>query len=185
MVKIRVRIYDVIRFNSAVRFLKLGMYHTSVTADDIEYHYLNLHNGKSGLEFRWTGVEMQQYTLYQEIYLCEIKKSSDEIRQIFTTFVSSPEWLSEHYNSLMHNSNNFSRAFCEALLGKENMQKYPFWVFRSQHIARIFYTISLSHFMVFFRNRDHINMNPPYHSKKPKESEKVEEERKRSILTRD
>lgn len=148
MVKIKVNVYDLTASNRAFRWLKLGVYHSSVVLDDKEEYFYGYFGEKT------TGVHLSEclnmipdymegefYTSYD---ICDISLSFDECKNIIQSFMNSTEWMSEYYNFMYHNCNDFSHTLCETLVGIENMKNYPYWVLRTQKIAHFVYSISFS-----------------------------------------
>jgi hypothetical protein len=63
---------------------------------------------------------------------------------IVQEFTESDRWLSDRYNLLYHNCNNFSFELCQALLGEAHVGGYPEWVRNFEKVAVAIFSLSLA-----------------------------------------
>lgn len=148
MTKIRVNVFDLIPVNRLLRFAKLGIYHTSVVIGDrSEYYHGYKFAGQTGIDSPEV-VDKLPSSMSGDFYatyeIGESKYSYEECLQIVQEFKESDRYLSEYYNFLFHNCNQFTYELCQALVGEQSMKSYPMWVFRSEKLFRFAYRISVS-----------------------------------------
>lgn len=148
MTKIRVNVFDLLPMNRILRFMKLGIYHTSVViGDQSEYYHGFALFGRTGIDSPEVIDRLPSNmsgNLYATYEIGETKYSYSECQQIVDDFKKSDRYLSDHYNFLFHNCNIFTYELCQALMADDNVPTYPMWVMRSEKIFRFIYNISVS-----------------------------------------
>lgn len=145
MSEIRINVFDLTSLNNILRFAKLGVYHTSIVIDGISEFYYGF------AEYNMTGIDTPEEIdhipssmvgeLYAQIEMGKCQYDYGQCIEIVRTFISSECWLSDHYNMLLHNCNDFTYELALALFGPKKMKKYPSWVQRGVKVGRwVFYT---------------------------------------------
>jgi hypothetical protein len=155
MVKIRVNAYDLTPLNRILRCIHFGIYHTSVVIDErSEYYYGFYQFGQTGIDAANVINELPKVMngiFYESFEMGDSHSSYEECDAIVQQFRNADRWLSERYNIIWHNCNNFTFELCEALLGAGNARNFPQWVHRFEYAAKYIVSISLSH-IIYFNN---------------------------------
>lgn len=155
MTKIKINVFNLTPLNKLFSCCKVGVYHTSLVIDErFEYYY-----GFS--DWGYTGIDTPEKvnclpsvmsgSFHSSYELGESSLSLHDCREIARSFKKSKLWLSDHYNFLYHNCNTFTLELAKILMGTDYVNNYPYWVTRGENIAKILYSISLSHFFVFLK----------------------------------
>ncbi|KAH0791496.1 deSI-like protein [Histomonas meleagridis] len=146
-----VNVYDLTKLNKLFRFAKLGVYHTAVVIDNLYEYYFGFK------AYSYTGIDIPEIVgslpssmtgeFYTKVEMGESKYTAEECEEIINIFTSSSRWLSDHYNILYHNCNDFSYELCSVLLEKEQIKKFPFWVKRGMYLGRFIFSTSISYIL--------------------------------------
>lgn len=150
MASVRINIFDLTSLNSIFRCCKVGVYHTSIVIDNRnEYYYGFAAAGYTGID---SPDEIDRIpasmtgTLYKQVELGTSQLEYSECQTKIQQLIESPLWLSESYNMLYHNCNDFTLEVSQILFGEEHVQKhYPFWVQRGITIGKWIFSTSLSY----------------------------------------
>jgi hypothetical protein len=145
MTKIELYLYDLFPTNDAFRFLGLGAYHTGVVVDgSVEYWF------GAGPDDNVPGIQTTSHPgttgpeLYEIIEIGTTGSSLDTIEVLVTAWRGWDRWFGSSHNLLYHNCNTFSFEFCVAILGKDNVGRFPRWIQRFERMARFVFSCSLA-----------------------------------------
>ena len=150
MASIRINVFDLTELNSVFRCCKIGVYHTSIVIDNKDEYYFGF------AQYGYTGIDSPEKidhipssmigTLYTQVELGKSLFNYQDCCNIIQQFFESEEWLSDAYNMLFHNCNDFTLAVSKALFEPDVIKKlYPFWVQRGISIGKWFFSTSIAY----------------------------------------
>lgn len=147
---IYLNIYDISPMNGILHPIGLGLYHTGIEINDIEYVY-----GMGITEV--TPKEDIDFAVFKEtIELGKVKLRNSEI--MYNIHRLSKEFTESNYNTVLKNCNDFSNALSEALLGKG----IPSYINRMANTGKILYNFYNN---VHCGKKKRENENQPFHGK--------------------
>ena len=164
MTHIRVNVYDLTKANGFFRAItskktNFGVYHSSVVVGEtFEIYYGFYRRGVTGVDYATEIDEIPASMTGKLFSTYDLGCSPLNIQEITTIarkMSLREEWLSDRYNILQHNCHSFSLAFCEQILPKSQLSRFPGFVFKCEDIGNKLY----DNFISLFVDED----NPPYY----------------------
>lgn len=154
-VNISINIFDLTRVNRALRFLHLGVFHTSVVIDGcIEYFYGFSTTSESGV-FSTCNVGVlppsMRGDLFRTVDIGAAARTRESAEAIASAFAASPRWAASRYDVFFHNCNTFSFELSRALIGDAAIARYPLFVPRAERIGRFVFATSFAYLTALFR----------------------------------
>lgn len=139
-----------------MRWSGVGIYHTSLVIDDrLESYYGFAQYGVTGIDtperIDHLPSSMGTSKYYKTIELGESPRDYESCHEIYMQFRQNEEWLSDHYNFVLHNCNDYTTTLAKALLCVDQIPQYPKWVRRIEKMARFIYGVSLDHLLGFMK----------------------------------
>ena len=156
MTTIKVNVFNLTPLNSVFSCCKVGVYHSSVViGEKYEFYYGFAAWGYPGIDSPEHVNQLPSSmtgTFHSSYVIGESQMELEDCRAIAVQMKHSDAWLSDRYNLIMHNCNDFSKALSTVLCGEEAVkQNYPFWVSRGERIGKLIYSISVSHFLCYIK----------------------------------
>ena len=157
MTTIKVNVFNLTPLNRVFACCKVGVYHTSVViGEKFEFYYGFAAWGYPGIDSPEKLNEIPSSmsgTLHSSHIIGESELTLEDCHAIAIEMKRSDEWISDRYNLLLHNCNDFSKELCKVLVGEQAMKNtFPWWVSRGERIGKLVYSISLSHFFCFLKH---------------------------------
>ena len=148
-VNISINVFDLTKLNNCLRYVGLGIYHTSVVINDsVEYYFGYSPALTRGISrTREIGVlpKVMNGYFYKTIEMGKSKYDIEKVNSIVSSFEDSDCWCSNRYNFLFHNCNTFTFELCKELLDDDDMKNYPFFVKNAEYVGVFLYKTSFSY----------------------------------------
>ncbi|CAJ1018191.1 putative PPPDE putative peptidase domain containing protein [Leishmania utingensis] len=109
-----VNVYDILKFNSWLWSVGIGVHHVGIQVYDAEYQFGRCDEG-SGVRV----VEPRHsspHIFREQFYVGQTQLSALAVQELVSSFAQSDTWLGSRYHLVKHNCIHFAHAFCEALL---------------------------------------------------------------------
>ena len=134
--RVYLNIYHVTYFNYILQFFGLGIFHSTLEINDIEYCFKLGFGDESGIFYNRSKDGMDKKWLKEKIYLGNTPYDSDSVNEIFKLYI--PFWLGKTYNLFQKNCNDFTLFFASLLLRTDTVINYPEYVNRITIFAQYF-----------------------------------------------
>ena len=127
-------IYHLTCLNYLLQLIGLGIYHTAIEIDSIEYTFGSSEEDVAGFYINKVGEISKILTLKEKIYMGNTIYSKNNIERLLA--LESPYWMGRTYDPFLKNCNDFTKNFLKLILiGKIN---YPTYVNRICKFGYIF-----------------------------------------------
>ena len=127
-------IYHLTCLNYIFQLIGLGIYHTSIEINSLEYSFGASEEDVAGFYINKFGEISKQLTLKEKIYMGNTIYSKKNIERLLA--LESPYWMGRTYDPFLKNCNNFTKYFLKLILF--NNIDYPAYVNRICKYAHIF-----------------------------------------------
>ena len=127
-------IYHLTWLNYIFQLVGLGIYHSSIEIDSLEYSFGASEEDVAGFYINKFGVISKQLTLKEKIYMGNTIYSKNNIERLLA--LESPYWMGRTYDPFLKNCNNFTQHFLKLILF--NNIDYPAYVNRICKYAHVF-----------------------------------------------
>ena len=163
--EVSVNVFDMLQVNKYLRFVKFGMYHSSIVLNTSKEIYYGCGTGSNQ-----TGVFVKsphfpprapEGPIYRTFYLGTTKFSEKQVLKILDRYQHSNVWKQSRYNIFYHNCNSFTLDFCRTILAPSQFSLFPFFISRGEKSLQFIFSLSLSHFTIFFRKNSILTTPPP------------------------
>ena len=134
--RVYLNIYHITVFNYILQFFGLGIFHTTLEINDIEYCFKLGFGDESGIFYNRSKDGIDKKWLKEKIYLGNTPYDSDSVNEIFKLYI--PFWLGKTYNLFQKNCNDFTLFFSSLLLRTDTVINYPEYVNRITIFAQYF-----------------------------------------------
>ena len=134
--RVYLNIYHVTIFNYILQFFGLGIFHSTLEINDIEYCFKLGFGDESGIFYNRSKDGIDKKWLKEKIYLGNTPYDSDSVNEIFKLYI--PFWLGKTYNLFQKNCNDFTLFFASLLLRTDTVINYPEYVNRITIFAQYF-----------------------------------------------
>ena len=134
--RVYLNIYHITVFNYILQFFGLGIFHTTLEINDIEYCFKLGFGDESGIFYNRSKDGIDKKWLKEKIYLGNTPYDSDSVNEIFKLYI--PFWLGKTYNLFQKNCNDFTLFFASLLLRTDTVINYPEYVNRITIFAQYF-----------------------------------------------
>ena len=134
--RVYLNIYHVTIFNYILQFFGLGIFHSTLEINDIEYCFKLGIGDESGIFYNRSKDGIDKKWLKEKIYLGNTPYDSDSVNEIFKLYI--PFWLGKTYNLFQKNCNDFTNFFASLLLRTDKVINYPEYVNRITIFAQYF-----------------------------------------------
>ncbi|KAG5486116.1 hypothetical protein LSCM4_06824 [Leishmania orientalis] len=134
-----VNVYDIMKSNSWLWSVGLGVHHAGIQVYGEEYQYGRCEEG--------TGVRAVEprhsppHIFREQFYVGQTQLSAREVQDLFASFQRRELWLGSRYHLVKHNCIHFAHAFCEALLPPEvrvaQMRMAPPSIYQSAYMEEV------------------------------------------------
>ena len=134
--RVYLNVYHVTIFNYILQFFGLGIFHSTLEINDIEYCFKLGFGDESGIFYNRSKDGIDKKWLKEKIYLGNTPYDSDSVNEIFKLYI--PFWLGKTYNLFQKNCNDFTLFFASLLLRTDTVINYPEYVNRITIFAQYF-----------------------------------------------
>ena len=134
--RVYLNIYHVTIFNYILQFFGIGIFHSTLEINDIEYCFKLGFGDESGIFYNRSKDGIDKKWLKEKIYLGNTPYDSDSVNEIFKLYI--PFWLGKTYNLFQKNCNDFTHFFASLLLRTDTVINYPEYVNRITIFAQYF-----------------------------------------------
>jgi hypothetical protein len=148
--RVYLNIYHVTIFNYILQFFGLGIFHSTLEINDIEYCFKLGIGDESGIFYNCSKDGIDKKWLKEKIYLGNTPYDSDSVNDIFKLYI--PFWLGKTYNLFQKNCNDFTNFFASLLLRTDKVINYP------EYVNRI--TIFAQYFNIFYNPIKKLYVDP-------------------------
>ena len=131
-------IYHLTWLNYLLQFVGLGIYHSSIEIDSLEYSFGSSEEDVAGFYINDVGEISKLLTLKEKIYMGNTIYSKNNIERLLA--LESPYWMGRTYDPFLKNCNNFTKHFLKLILvGTINYPTYVNRICKFVHIFSSFY----------------------------------------------
>ncbi len=131
-------IYHLTWLNYLLQLVGLGIYHSSIEIDSLEYSFGSSEEDVAGFYINDVGEISKLLTLKEKIYMGNTIYSKNNIERLLA--LESPYWMGRTYDPFLKNCNNFTKHFLKLILvGTINYPTYVNRICKFVHIFSSFY----------------------------------------------
>ncbi|KAL4442582.1 hypothetical protein ABPG74_006984 [Tetrahymena malaccensis] len=116
-VEVYLNVYDITKMNSFIGCLGLGLYHTGIQINNVEYRFGAHDDYYSGVCTNTPKDGMGIYRFNRSIFLGMCDLTSEQIEEIISDL--EIDYIGRSYDIFKKNCNHFSDDLCKKLLGKQ------------------------------------------------------------------
>ena len=127
-------IYHLTWLNYLLQIIGLGIYHTSIEIDSLEYSFGACEEDVAGFYINDIGEISKILTLKEKIYMGNTLYSKNNIERLLA--LESPYWMGRTYDPFLKNCNNFTKHFLKLIL--VGIVDYPTYVNRICKFSHVF-----------------------------------------------
>ena len=131
-------VYHLTWLNYILQIIGLGLYHTSIEINSLEYSFGASEEDVPGFYINKIGEISKILTLKEKIYMGNTIMSKCNIKRLLA--LESPFWMGRTYDPFLKNCNNFTKHFLKLILvGKIDYPTYINRICKYVHIFSSFY----------------------------------------------
>jgi len=127
-------IYHLSFLNYILQFIGLGIYHTGIEINSLEYSFGATEEDVAGFFINNKGETSKILKLKERIYMGNTIYSKNNIERLLA--LESPYWMGRTYDPFLKNCNNFTKHFLKLILF--NNIDYPVYINRICKFAHVF-----------------------------------------------
>ena len=127
-------VYHLSFLNYILQFVGIGIYHTSIEIDSLEYSFGSSEEDVPGFYINKTGETSKLLTLKERLYMGNTIYSKSNIERLLA--LESPYWMGRSYDPFLKNCNDFTKHFLKLILF-DNIN-YPTYINRICKFAHVF-----------------------------------------------
>ena len=127
-------IYHLSFLNYILQFIGLGIYHTGIEINSLEYSFGATEEDVAGFFINNKGETSEILKLKERIYMGNTIYSKNNIERLLA--LESPYWMGRTYDPFLKNCNNFTKHFLKLILF--NNIDYPVYINRICKFAHVF-----------------------------------------------
>ena len=124
--KVYLNVYHMTVFNYIIQLFGLGIYHSAIEINGLEYSFAYTKDDNSGIFYNKFGEGAENIWLKEKIFLGYTLYDDETIREIIN--INTQYWFGSTYDPFKKNCNHFTKFFASLLLRLDNVPNFPDYV---------------------------------------------------------